>query len=61
MTITSLPEQGIVFWPVGTGDSTTTVVDNEIALQVDLRDLDAADEDDAVVASVIDRLASDAR
>lgn len=57
MTETSLPEQGLVFWPVGTGDSTTIVVDNERVLQVDLHDLASADEVDAVVAPVIDRLA----
>lgn len=56
MTYADLPEQGVVFWPVGTGDSTTIVVDDRLVLQVDLRDLKAADEDDAVVAPVIDRL-----
>lgn len=57
MADTSLPEQGLVFWPVGTGDSTTIVVDNDRVLQVDLHDLASADEEDAVVAPVIDRLA----
>jgi hypothetical protein len=56
MTDTKLPDQGVVFWPVGTGDSTTIVVDDRLVMQVDLRDMDAADEDDAVVAPVIDRL-----
>jgi hypothetical protein len=38
MTDTTLPDQGVVFWPVGTGDSTTVVVDEEHVLQVpDLR------------------------
>jgi hypothetical protein len=53
----SLPVRGVVFWPVGTGDSTTVVVDNQHVLQVDLHDMAAADEDDAVYAPVIDRLA----
>ncbi len=57
MTYTELPERGVVFWPVGTGDSTTVVVDDEHVLQVDLRDMASADEDDAVSAPVIDRLA----
>ncbi len=57
MISAELPDQGIVFWPVGTGDSTTVVVDGWHVLQVDLHDQDAADEDGAVVASVIDRLA----
>jgi hypothetical protein len=56
MTDTRLPERGVVFWPVGSGDSTTVVVDEELVLQVDLRDMAAADEEDAVVAPVVDRL-----
>jgi hypothetical protein len=52
-----LPGQGVVFWPVGTGDSTTAVIDETHVLQVDIRDMKAADEEDAVVAAVIDRLA----
>ncbi len=57
MTYASLPGQGIVFWPVGTGDSTTIVISSRLVMQVDLRDMASADEGDAVVAPVIDRLA----
>jgi hypothetical protein len=57
MTETSLPRKGVVFWPVGTGDSTTVVVDDEHVLQVDLHDMAAADEGDAVYAPMVDRLA----
>ncbi len=57
MVETELPEQGVVFWPVGTGDSTTIVLGGELVLQVDLRDMKAADEKNAVVAAVIDLLA----
>ena len=42
---------------VGTGDSTTVVVDDGHVLQVDLRDMALADEPDSVHAQVIDRLA----
>lgn len=56
MTSTPLPDQGLVFWPVGTGDSTTIVIDGEHVIQVDLHDMAMADDDDAVVAAVIDRL-----
>lgn len=56
MTSTALPAQGMVFWPVGTGDSTTIVVRPDVVMQVDLRDQDRADEPGAVVAPVIDRL-----
>jgi beta-lactamase superfamily II metal-dependent hydrolase len=56
MTDTTLPNRGVVFWPVGTGDSTTVVLDEEHVLQVDLRDQVAADKEDALVAPVVDRL-----
>ncbi|MEU1224129.1 hypothetical protein [Streptomyces microflavus] len=56
MVETELPGQGVVFWPVGTGDSSTLVLGGDLVMQVDLRDMKAADEDDAVVAAVIDRL-----
>jgi beta-lactamase superfamily II metal-dependent hydrolase len=56
MTSTELPDRGLVFWPVGTGDSTTIVIDSEHVVQVDLHDMAMADEDDAIVAAVVDRL-----
>jgi beta-lactamase superfamily II metal-dependent hydrolase len=56
MTSTQLPDQGLVFWPVGTGDSTTIVIDDEHVVQVDLHDMAIADDDDAIVAAVVDRL-----
>ncbi|MCI4085650.1 hypothetical protein MRQ86_36225 [Streptomyces sp. MMS21 TC-5] len=56
MVETELPGQGVVFWPVGTGDSTTIVLGGDLVVQVDLRDMKAADEEGAVVAAVIDRL-----
>lgn len=56
MVEAELPEQGVVFWPVGTGDSTTLVLGDDLVVQVDLRDMAAADGDGAVVAAVIDRL-----
>ena len=56
MTSTHLPDQGLVFWPVGTGDSTTIVIDDQHVVQVDLHDMTMADDEDAVVAAVVDRL-----
>jgi hypothetical protein len=51
-----LPARGAVYWPVGTGDSTTLVIDDEIVMQVDLHDLaKASDENDSAIA-VVDRL-----
>jgi beta-lactamase superfamily II metal-dependent hydrolase len=52
----SFPERGAVFWPVGTGDSSTIVVDEEVVLQIDLHDLAKADEDDTPEVPVVDRL-----
>ena len=55
-----LPARGLVFWPVGNGDSTTIVVDSETYLQIDLNHLEKSDEDDdpgwAVVDELVERL-----
>ena len=58
MTESSTPHRGIMFWPVGTGDSTTIVVDEDHVVQVDLHDMAQADLDDAVVMPVVDELAA---
>ncbi|BDT94115.1 hypothetical protein IFM12275_40910 [Nocardia sputorum] len=51
-----LPARGAVFWPVGTGDSTTIVVDESVVLQIDLHDLAKAQDDDNPEVAVVDRL-----
>jgi hypothetical protein len=51
-----LPARGAVFWPVGNGDSTTVVVDEEIVLQIDLHDMAKADEDANPECAVVDEL-----
>jgi hypothetical protein len=56
MTSTNLSDRGFVFWPVGNGDSTTLVVDDQLVMQIDLHDMVSADDDGSVVAPVIDRL-----
>jgi beta-lactamase superfamily II metal-dependent hydrolase len=53
----NLTARGTVFWPVGTGDSTTIVVDEEIVVQIDLNDQAQADDPDTPVVAVVDRLA----
>ena len=58
MTASSAPQRGIMFWPVGTGDSTTIVVDDDHVIQVDLHDMAQADLDGAVVIPVVDELAA---
>jgi len=53
---TILPKSGFVFWPVGTGDSTTIVLDkNNTILQVDLHHLSKSEEEDDH-APIIDNL-----
>jgi hypothetical protein len=51
-----LPERGYVFWPVGTGDSTTIVVDPDLVFQVDVHHLVCADDDDDPSIPVVDEL-----
>ena len=52
-----LPTRGVVFWPVGNGDSTTIVVDDETVIQVDLCQYDESREEDDPRVPVVDRLA----
>ncbi len=51
-----LPKQGFVFWPVGTGDSTTFVVKESILVQVDLHHLAAAEDPKDPRTPLLDRL-----
>ncbi len=53
---TELPELGVVFWPVGTGDSSTVVVTNKVLMQVDLDDRDKAGDDETPEVPVVDLL-----
>ena len=50
-------EPKIMIWPVGTGDSTSVVVQDGTVLQIDLRDLQSAEEADDDHATIIDELA----
>jgi beta-lactamase superfamily II metal-dependent hydrolase len=53
----TLPKKGFVFWPVGTGDSTTIVVKpDELIVQIDLHQMDQCDEDDETAMPVVDEL-----
>ena len=51
-----LPGLGSVFWPVGTGDSSTVVVSDQVLMQVDLNDRDKADDEDTPEVPVVDLL-----
>lgn len=50
------PRPGVVFWPVGNGDSTTILLDEDTVVQVDLNNLEAADTDIDDREHVLDRL-----
>ncbi len=52
----NVPLRGFVFWNVGTGDSTSAVIDDERWLQIDLNHKPDADEKDSVYAAVADEL-----
>jgi hypothetical protein len=49
--------RGVLFWPVGTGDSTTFIVrENEIIFQLDLRNESKSEDDATDFAPVVDHL-----
>ena len=50
------PDCGLILWPVGTGDSTTVVVDEGRWVQIDLHQLAASEDDDNDRVPVVDRL-----
>ena len=50
------PSQGLTFWPVNNGDSTTVIVDEATYLQVDLNHLEASEGNDEPTWPVIDQL-----
>ena len=54
---TTLPDKGFVFWPVGTGDSSTIVIKkDEIVMQLDLHHLSKSDDDDDPHCAIVDEL-----
>lgn len=50
------PEKGFIFWPVGTGDSTTVRISESMCLQVDLRHMAKSEDDEDTAWPVIDEL-----
>ena len=50
-------KKGVLFWPVGTGDSTTFVIrEDETIFQVDLRHTAKSEDEDTDAAPIIDHL-----
>ena len=50
------PDRGLIFWPVGTGDSTTIRVAETVFIQVDIRHMAKSDDIDEPAWPVIDKL-----
>lgn len=56
MAIPEFPARGVIFWPVGNGDATTIVVNENTVVQVDLNDIQDADNDEDPRIPVVDAL-----
>ena len=50
------PDRGLIFWPVGTGDSTTIRVAETVYIQLDIRHMAKSEDDDDPAWPVIDEL-----
>ncbi len=53
---TDIPVPGVAFWPVGSGDSVTIRVTDDVFMQVDVCHRATAEDDETDFAEVIDRL-----
>lgn len=52
----AFPDRGFIFWPVGTGDSTTVVVDDGVVVQIDLHHVEDSEKDEDPRIPVVDEL-----
>lgn len=53
----NLQQKGFVFWPVGTGDSSTVIIKpDETVLQIDLHHLSKSDDEDDPHCAIVDEL-----
>lgn len=50
------PRKGFIFWPVGNGDSTTIIIDEDTVIQVDLNHLGSSEEEEDPHISIINEL-----
>ena len=50
------PDQGFIVWPVGTGDSTTIRVTEDVYIQVDIRHMEQSENEEDTAWPVIDEL-----
>lgn len=56
MTTLTKPDRGFIFWPVGSGDATTIIIDEKTVVQVDIRHMNKADDKDEPHYPVVDEL-----
>ena len=54
----NLPARGFILWPVGNGDSSTIIVNDDIILQLDLNHTSSGEDDNDPKTPVIDELES---
>lgn len=54
-----MPGSGFVFWPVGCGDTTTIVIDDQTVMQLDLHHVEASDDDADPRWPVVDHLVAE--
>ena len=50
------PDRGFIFWPVGTGDSTTIRAAEDVYIQVDIRHMAKSEDEEETAWPVIDEL-----
>ena len=50
------PSKGLVFWPVGTGDSTTVFINDKVIFQIDLHHMQKSDDENESQWQIIDQL-----
>ncbi|MBK8945359.1 MAG: hypothetical protein IPM32_08830 [Ignavibacteriae bacterium] len=50
------PDRGIIFWPIGNGDSTTICITKDTVAQVDLHHMEKSNERDDPHVAIIDEL-----
>lgn len=56
MSTLNLPSPGVIFWPVGCGDSTTVVVDEQTIVQIDLHHVEDSEAEDDPRTPIVDEL-----
>ena len=51
-----IPSKGIIFWPVGTGDSSTIFMNENVAVQIDIHHMAQSEDEQEESHPVVDHL-----